>query len=82
MNTAMIVRAWKNPEYRASLPREQRATLPENPSGRPLTELEDADLDAVTGGESVRLPVTAPEVCCILTQQCPTFAMACHDLES
>ena len=82
MNNAMIVRAWKNPEYRASLSLAQRAALPENPSGRPLTELEDADLDAVIGGESVRLPVTTPEVCCILTQQCFTFAMACPDLDS
>jgi mersacidin/lichenicidin family type 2 lantibiotic len=50
MNKAMIIQAWKNPEYRASLSREQRATLPENPSGRPLTELEDTDLADVTGG--------------------------------
>ena len=82
MNNAMIVRAWKNPEYRASLPHEQRAALPENPSGKPLTELDDADLGTVTGGEGVRLRFTAPEVCCFYTQQCPTFAMACHDPES
>ena len=39
MNNTMIVQAWKSPEYRASLSNEQRTALPENPSGRPLTEL-------------------------------------------
>jgi mersacidin/lichenicidin family type 2 lantibiotic len=82
MNNAMIVRAWKSPEYRASLPHEQRAALPESPSGRPLTELDDAELDDITGGAFARLTPTAPDVCCLYTQQCPTFAMACRDLES
>lgn len=82
MNNAMIVRAWKSQEYRASLPCEQRAALPENPSGRPMTELEDSDLDAVTGGDGVRLRLTDPEVCCFSSQVCPTFTIVCRDPES
>jgi mersacidin/lichenicidin family type 2 lantibiotic len=81
MNNAMVVQAWKNPEYRSSLPHEQRAALPENPSGRPLTELEDSELDFVTGGELVRLKPTDPALCCFYTFQCPTFSQACRDPE-
>jgi mersacidin/lichenicidin family type 2 lantibiotic len=77
MNSEMIVKAWKNPEYRASLLHEQRAALPENPSGRPLTELDDSDLDDVTGGESVRLELTERDQCCLLSLACPTLARDC-----
>lgn len=81
MNTEMIVQAWKDPAYRASLLPEQRAALPENPSGRPLTELEEPELEDVTGG--VPLRVTQPQVCCFLTYvNCPTFEVVCRDLES
>ena len=51
MNRETIVRAWKDPEFRASLSTEQRAALPECPSGESITELNDADLDNVVGGE-------------------------------
>ena len=82
MNNAMIVHAWKNPEYRASLSHDQRAALPENPSGRPLTELDDSDLADITGGESVKLKLTDPAFCCFYTLQCPSFSVRCRDLES
>ncbi|WP_224245495.1 mersacidin/lichenicidin family type 2 lantibiotic [Hyalangium gracile] len=83
MNNRMIVQAWKDPEYRARLSLEQRAVLPDNPSGRPLTELDDSELEDVTGGESVKLRHTDPAICCFLTYvQCPTFSVACRDLES
>lgn len=82
MNNTLIVQAWKNPEYRASLPREQRAALPENPSGRPLTELEDSDLADITGGDVVKLRHTDPALCCFYTLQCPTLSVSCRDLES
>ena len=39
MDTQTIVRAWKDPEFRALLSPEQRSTLPENPSGKAITEL-------------------------------------------
>jgi len=50
MNATSIVRAWKDPEYRARLSSEQRLALPENPSGRPMTELGEGELEAAVGG--------------------------------
>jgi mersacidin/lichenicidin family type 2 lantibiotic len=81
MNSAMIVQAWKDPAYRASLLPELRAALPENPSGRPLTELEDPELEDVTGG--VPIKVTHPALCCFLTYvNCPSYSLVCRDLEA
>jgi mersacidin/lichenicidin family type 2 lantibiotic len=53
MSHENIVRAWKDEEFRNSLSAEELALLPENPAG--VIELEDAELEAVTGG---RRPVT------------------------
>ncbi|QRN94428.1 mersacidin/lichenicidin family type 2 lantibiotic [Archangium violaceum] len=78
MNSEMIVKAWKSPEYRASLLHEQRAALPENPSGRPLTELDDSDLDDVTGGEGVKLLLTERNQCCLFSLGCPSLAQNCN----
>jgi mersacidin/lichenicidin family type 2 lantibiotic len=50
MNKETIIRAWRSPEYRASLSPEQRAALPESPSGTPLTELGETELTEITGG--------------------------------
>ncbi|OJT26524.1 hypothetical protein BO221_00295 [Archangium sp. Cb G35] len=47
----MIVRAWKDPAYRASLTDEERSSLPESPSGRAMTELEDDELLGISGGK-------------------------------
>jgi mersacidin/lichenicidin family type 2 lantibiotic len=46
----MIVRDWKDPELRASLSPEERAALPESPSGKALPELGEADLIGIHGG--------------------------------
>jgi mersacidin/lichenicidin family type 2 lantibiotic len=48
MHQEMLVRAWKDEEFRLSLSEAERALLPENPAGS--LELSDADLDAVVGG--------------------------------
>lgn len=50
MNRERIIRAWKDPEYRASLSTEDRAALPECPAGRSLTELHDDELAEAVGG--------------------------------
>ena len=68
MKKDMVIRAWKDPQYRASLPAGQRAALPESPSGRPLTELGERELRETVGG--LRLPVTEPNFCCVLTLNC------------
>jgi mersacidin/lichenicidin family type 2 lantibiotic len=35
-----VIRAWKDRAYRASLSAEDLASLPENPAGAPLSDLE------------------------------------------
>jgi mersacidin/lichenicidin family type 2 lantibiotic len=50
MDTQTIVRAWKDPEFRALLSPEQRSLLPDNPSGKAITELDDSELDDAVGG--------------------------------
>lgn len=56
MNTETLIRAWKDPAFRASLSSEQRRALPENPSGKPMTELGDDELTDVTGGAIIIRP--------------------------
>jgi mersacidin/lichenicidin family type 2 lantibiotic len=53
MSVLDVVRAWKDPEFRAQLTEEERELLPVNPAGLP--ELDDADLDHVAGGGVCRL---------------------------
>jgi len=48
MSKLDVIRAWRDPEYRASLSDRQRAMLPDNPAGS--IALSDAELDAVAGG--------------------------------
>jgi mersacidin/lichenicidin family type 2 lantibiotic len=50
MRAETIIRAWKDPEFRASLTSEERAALPELPSGKPVTELGEDELSDAVGG--------------------------------
>ncbi len=50
MDTRLIIQAWKDPAFRARLSPEQRAALPESPSGRSLTEIDDEELGDIIGG--------------------------------
>jgi mersacidin/lichenicidin family type 2 lantibiotic len=43
-----ILEAWRNEEYYLSLSAEERAEIPEHPSG--LLDIEDEVLRAITGG--------------------------------
>ena len=79
MNAEAIIRAWKDPAYRASLSAEQRAEVPENPSGTPVTELDDSELGDVNGG--LLIVNTSPLLCrpntvvarCLISYRvCPT----------
>lgn len=51
MSNMEVARAWRNPEYRASLSAAQLSVLPASPAG-PL-ELNDGDLDVVAGGATL-----------------------------
>lgn len=55
MKKEWIVRAWKDPAFRASLSSEERASLPDSPSGRALTELDESELLGITGGRIAAL---------------------------
>ena len=77
MKKEWIVRAWKDPAFRASLSAEERDSLPESPSGRALTELDESALLEITGGRAVVLePVTgctdANQPTCGIMVCCPT----------
>ena len=72
MNTELIVRAWKDPEFRASLSTEQRAAIPECPSGASITEMSVVDQgDAV--GASRDASSTFPDCTFVNTGACHCF---------
>lgn len=48
MSDADVIRAWRDPEFRATLDADQQVALPPHPSG--LIELSGAELDSVAGG--------------------------------
>jgi mersacidin/lichenicidin family type 2 lantibiotic len=66
MKKKLIAQAWKDPRYRATLSAEQRAALPECPSGTPLTELSQSELAEISGG----LRPSQPQSC--IGVYCPT----------
>lgn len=51
MSTAQVIRAWRDPEYRATLSSEQLASLPTHPAG--LIELSDDELATAAGATKV-----------------------------
>ncbi|MDY7226234.1 mersacidin/lichenicidin family type 2 lantibiotic [Hyalangium rubrum] len=50
MKRELIIRAWKDPEFRARLSTEERDALPESPAGYALSELDESHLADVVGG--------------------------------
>lgn len=50
MKRETIVRAWKDPRFRASLTSEERSALPECPAGKAFTELDEHELADAVGG--------------------------------
>lgn len=50
MEKDLIIRAWKDPEFRAQLSSQQRETLPESPAGHSLRDLDESHLADVVGG--------------------------------
>lgn len=70
MNAKTIIRAWKDPAFRASLTAEERAQIPAHPAG--MVELSDAQLNGASGGEG-HLPATyLCSFTCTWGAQCPT----------
>jgi mersacidin/lichenicidin family type 2 lantibiotic len=48
METFDVIRAWKDPVYRAALSEAQRSQIPAHPAG--VVELKDDELKVATGG--------------------------------
>ncbi|MDC0714927.1 mersacidin/lichenicidin family type 2 lantibiotic [Stigmatella sp. ncwal1] len=65
MNPKNIIRAWKDPAFRASLSTEERGALPESPSGQPLSELSEDELLGITGGQIITSGDIRPSTGCI-----------------
>ncbi|MCY1075295.1 mersacidin/lichenicidin family type 2 lantibiotic [Archangium lansingense] len=76
MSKETIIRAWKDPAFRASLSPEERAAVPESPSGRSICELEDSALEDAVGG--MPSPLTANPLLCQQTgDACPITGNLC-----
>jgi mersacidin/lichenicidin family type 2 lantibiotic len=74
MNKNDVIRAWKDPFYRATLSQEAQAALPQHPAG--ITELRDGQLVTATGAA---VPITTARGCTEYTflhwkSCCPTTA--------
>lgn len=81
MSTNNIIKAWKNPAYRATLSAAERAALPANPAG--TIELADEAVGHVAGGAAPQKsiePCTMFQDCtklgcvstwCSITSPCP-----------
>lgn len=81
MNKTDVIRAWKDPAYRATLSEEERAALPLNPAG--LADLSDDQL-RIAGGAAT--PITTAPTCTMHTflnwrSCCPpiTTAITCTE---
>ncbi|HEY4574638.1 MAG TPA: mersacidin/lichenicidin family type 2 lantibiotic [Thermoanaerobaculia bacterium] len=61
MNKVDLIRAWKDPVYRARLSREEIAGLPDHPSG--ILELDEGLLKVASGG----YPLTTYKTCTAYT---------------
>ena len=68
-----VIRAWKDPAYRAALSDEARAALPENPAG--TMDVTDAELGHVEGG--FHMARFAATKALIAAQYNPSFVDAC-----
>jgi mersacidin/lichenicidin family type 2 lantibiotic len=68
MSKVDVVRAWKDPEYRASLTREQLASLPASPAGS--YELDAEVLKQVAGGVADVISIPSEGWFCTISAEC------------
>jgi mersacidin/lichenicidin family type 2 lantibiotic len=80
MNKTDVIRAWKDPVYRASLSEEERAALPQHPAG--VSDLSDDQLRiAGTAAVITTAPTCTQYTFIQLRQCCPplTTAITCTE---
>lgn len=76
------VRAWKDPEYRAELSRQDLAVVADNPAG--VVELSDADIDLVGAGSGLLCVTVSAAITittCVSASQCFCPTVACGSCE-
>ena len=61
MKKRQILEAWRNEEYLLSLSQEERAAIPEHPSGLP--DIEDDILKTITGGCGTTINLCTSAIC-------------------
>ncbi len=83
MSKDRIVRAWKDPVFRASLSPEERAQLPAHPAGEAMVELEENELAMVVGGNTSNSNCQCYSDAgscgwiCTFTTECPFLSICC-----
>lgn len=81
MSKLNIIRAWKDPEYRASLTADELASLPDSPAG--MIDLSSLEQQATDGGGASGLPIPhtvfsrCTSNCGILSTMKPTQILGC-----
>lgn len=73
MTKDMIIRAWKDPAFRATLSPEQLSALPANPAGLSAVELNESELNEVVGGVASETAVNcgcSSGYICTFTTEC------------
>ncbi|WP_224368064.1 mersacidin/lichenicidin family type 2 lantibiotic [Hyalangium versicolor] len=63
MKRETIIRAWKDPEFRASLTPEERSALPDCPAGPAFTDLDESELADAVGGAGYYLDFDEGCIC-------------------
>ncbi|HEV2854527.1 MAG TPA: mersacidin/lichenicidin family type 2 lantibiotic [Thermoanaerobaculia bacterium] len=69
MKKVDVIRAWRDAEYRNSLPEDVRAALPEHPAG--FAAVDDDLLKGVSGSATLRFCTTPDASCVPPGSQCP-----------
>ena len=69
MKKVDVIRAWRDAEYRNSLPEDVRASLPDHPVG--FADVNDDLLTGVSGTATLRFCTTISASCVPPGTQCP-----------
>lgn len=63
MKKKQVIRAWRDPEYFASLSEADRACIPDHPAG--VVELSDQDLNGLSAADGAVINTQVFETICI-----------------
>ena len=82
LTKAQIVRAWRDPAFRATLTPEQQALFPQHPSGVNIEELSDEQLEQAAGGvtSAAAMAESSGWVCTLTTECNPLTSNCCNTL--